>query len=357
MSPKVSRKLSRSLKHSVNAPEVDAAPPPKPSIPLLFSLLSRRQILLLLVPAAISSAVAGGIAPFMTFVVGQAFDAFATFSVSDSSQAAKDKLLHRIGIAALELVALAAGALALGSLTSSLWIWLGEHNAMAIRKRVYDAVTGKDLAWFDTNMGAEGEGGEKELLGAGGLMTKFARCVSMALLHRSSCNRFAQRNRRRPHGFVSSLRNMSPISHNEHHLLDPRLPTIIHPHFYRSSHCSSFNCLTRRLPRIRFAAFRLRTFSHSISCYSCRTCHRLHKHSQSLQRNFARKQITCFCPYSAAGRFIQINCSMERHFISSPVCDDGNVRARVLVRLEAGEGGSCYCWGRHGCLLGMFDCD
>jgi ATP-binding cassette, subfamily B (MDR/TAP), member 1 len=167
--------------------------PPKPSIPLLFSLLSRRQVLLLLIPAALSSIVAGGVAPFMTFVIGQAFDAFATFSISDQSQSAKDKLLHAIGIAAIELLALAAGALALGSLTSSLWIWLGEYNAMAIRQRVYDAVTRKDLAWFDANANVNGEDGDRSLIGSGGLVSKFSRCVSVVLFLCLSSNCFLSR--------------------------------------------------------------------------------------------------------------------------------------------------------------------
>ena len=57
------------------------------------------------------------------------------------------------GIAALELLGLAFGSFALGSLTSSLWIWTGEMNVVALRKRVYRAVTQKDMVWFDTKMG------------------------------------------------------------------------------------------------------------------------------------------------------------------------------------------------------------
>jgi ATP-binding cassette, subfamily B (MDR/TAP), member 1 len=173
---KRSRNTPGPSKRSSNA-EGSETLPPKPSIQVLFSLLSRRQVLLLLIPAALSSIVAGGVAPFMTFVIGQVFDSFATFTISDQSQSAKDKLLHTIGIAAIELIALAAGSLVLGSLTSSLWIWLGEYNAMAIRQRVYDAVTRKDLAWFDTNTDVEGEDGERDLIGAGGLMAKFIRYV------------------------------------------------------------------------------------------------------------------------------------------------------------------------------------
>ncbi|KAF8965780.1 P-loop containing nucleoside triphosphate hydrolase protein [Flammula alnicola] len=92
-------------------------------------------------------------------------------------QSAKDALMHGVGMAALELVGLAVGSLALGSLTSCLWIWVGEINVMAVRRRVYASVTRKDMVWFDLHMGnsedggAEGEG----VVGAAGLMAKFSR--------------------------------------------------------------------------------------------------------------------------------------------------------------------------------------
>lgn len=155
---------------------------PQPSIRLLFSLISRRRLLLLVLPAIVSSMIAGAIAPFMTYVIGQAFNSFAQFPLTPHPpKAAKDALLHGIGIAALELIGLAVGSLALSSLTSCLWIWTGERNVMALRKRVYNAVTRKDMVWFDTKMGAEGNvqsaEGDQGPLGAGGLMAKFTRYV------------------------------------------------------------------------------------------------------------------------------------------------------------------------------------
>ena len=116
----------------------------------------------------------------MTFVIGQAFEAFAKFPLTPSPpQSAKDPLLHDVGIAAPERLGLAVGSLALGSLTSSLWIWTGERNVMALRKAVYKAVAHKDIVWFDTKMGSEGNvqsaDSEHGPLGAGGLMAKFTR--------------------------------------------------------------------------------------------------------------------------------------------------------------------------------------
>jgi ATP-binding cassette subfamily B (MDR/TAP) protein 1 len=153
---------------------------PQPSISLLFSVLPRRRLFFVTFPAIFFSIISGGIAPYMTLVVGRSFDAFASFPLSNPSRSDKDRLLHSMGLAALELALLAGGALTLSSITSSLWIWTGEYNVMALRKRVYDAVTRKDMLWFDTKMGSEGNVQATEgdgPLGAGGLMANFSKCV------------------------------------------------------------------------------------------------------------------------------------------------------------------------------------
>ncbi|KAF8963802.1 P-loop containing nucleoside triphosphate hydrolase protein [Flammula alnicola] len=157
-------------------------PPPlsiSPSIRLLFSFIPRKHLVFLLLPAIFSSIIAGGVAPFMTYVVGQAFDAFAHFPLSPNPpRQGKDDLLRGVGVAALELIGLAVGSLALSSITSCLWIWTGETNVMALRKVIYAAVAQKDMAWFDTHMGASDtlttDSGQGPL-GAGGLMAKFSR--------------------------------------------------------------------------------------------------------------------------------------------------------------------------------------
>jgi hypothetical protein len=50
----------------------------------------------------------------------------------------------------LELLGLGPGSFALGSLTSSLWIWTGERNVAALPnlKKVYKAVAEKDMVWL-----------------------------------------------------------------------------------------------------------------------------------------------------------------------------------------------------------------
>ena len=127
-------------------------PPPTlaPSIRLLSSIVLTTSLINSF-PAIFSSILSGGIAPFMTYVVGQAFNAFAQFRLTPNPpQSAKSTLLHDVGTAALELLGLVFGSFALGSLTSSLWIWTGEMNVVALRKWVYRAVTQKDMVWLDT---------------------------------------------------------------------------------------------------------------------------------------------------------------------------------------------------------------
>lgn len=113
----------------------------------------------------------------MTVVLGQGFDAFSSFPLTPNPpQSAKDTLLHKVGISALELVALSAGALALSTIMSSLWILVGERNVLALRRRIYEAITTKDMEWFDLKMGgAEKENGDDASTGAGGLMAQFAK--------------------------------------------------------------------------------------------------------------------------------------------------------------------------------------
>lgn len=185
---------SNELKHTTlsNASPM-SSPTITPSIRLLFSFLSRSHLLILLLPAIFASVIAGGVAPFMTFVVGQAFDAFAHFPITpDPPQAAKDTLLRDVGIAALQLIGLGAGALALGSLTSCLWIWIGETNAMALRKAIYVAVSQKDLTWFDIHTTTDSSSTESSV-GAGGLMAKFSRYSDLFLAVKKALTSVAEK--------------------------------------------------------------------------------------------------------------------------------------------------------------------
>lgn len=164
--------------------EPDVYSPPKPSVKLLFSFLPRRDLFLFLLPAILLSMFAGGVAPFMTLVLGNVFNTFANFCrIESPTSSDRATLKHDIAISALELLALAAGSLALSSLTSFLWISTGERNSLMVRQKVYASVSSREMAWFDTKMGAEeGKAEGDRSTGAGGLMAKFARWVIFRLM-------------------------------------------------------------------------------------------------------------------------------------------------------------------------------
>ncbi|KAF7291498.1 p-loop containing nucleoside triphosphate hydrolase protein [Mycena kentingensis (nom. inval.)] len=137
----------------------------------LFSILTPIQQLLCLVPAIFASVVVGLIAPFMTLVVGDAFDAFAHFAATHDSA----YLMQHITNAALELVALAFGSFILSSLTSFLWINFGEYNVLALRKRVYNSLAARDMQWFDAT---ESDDDKAAATSASGLRAQFSKDTS-----------------------------------------------------------------------------------------------------------------------------------------------------------------------------------
>ena len=164
----------------------DAYSPPKPSVRLLFSLLPRRDLYLVVLPAFILSMVAGIVAPFMTLVISNVFDIFTEFCrIPSPSSSDRANFKNDIAISVLELLLLAAGSLALGSLTSFLWILTGERNVLMIQQNVYASVSRREMAWFDAKM-AEGVDGSTS---AGGLMADFARWVVSHLMDTVSDSR------------------------------------------------------------------------------------------------------------------------------------------------------------------------
>lgn len=143
---------------------------PQPSLSLLFSLFSKWDLFVLVLPATIAALAAASIPPFMTIVIGDAYDVFSryqsTLAPNSSDHAA---LLQGIGLAALEFCAMGVGALFLSAVMSALWIWVGEKNVMYLRRLVYDSVAGREMEWYDRNTD------DKEgAVGAGGLMSQFA---------------------------------------------------------------------------------------------------------------------------------------------------------------------------------------
>lgn len=114
-----------------------------PSLRLLFSYCTRRDVALGVVPAILTSLAAGAVAPFMTHVIGQAMAIFA--SSSDADADARHHLMHTMSVVALEFVGLAIGSLALSSLMSTFWVWVGERIVKRLRHEVFLAATSREI--------------------------------------------------------------------------------------------------------------------------------------------------------------------------------------------------------------------
>ena len=177
MTPATMSSIALSPATSTSKLPLSSYKPLQPSLALLFSPMSRRDMFCFFIPAVLISLISGGVAPFMTIAVGQAFDAFAKFPLSNPTQEDKDKLLRGVGVSALTLLGLAAAALVLSSITSSLWIATGERNLRALRRRAYHVITNKEMVWFDKKMGSDDSvktaDGEDGPIGAGGMMAQF----------------------------------------------------------------------------------------------------------------------------------------------------------------------------------------
>ncbi|KAG7088675.1 hypothetical protein E1B28_012647 [Marasmius oreades] len=131
------------------------------TITQLFHLFPRRHVFILLLPAIFSSIVSGGVAPFMTIVVGQVTQSFSIFPLPPAIPSPEDKrkLLHDVGISAISLIGLAIGSVVLSSITSALWISVGEHNVLALRRRLFKFLSTRPLSWYDINIGQNGPAG------------------------------------------------------------------------------------------------------------------------------------------------------------------------------------------------------
>src|ERR1700761_350042 len=149
---------------------------PKPSLRLLFMNAPHGMVFTALFPACLVSIMSGGVAPFMTLVVGQGFQAFSTFSTSVTPNAAV--LTKQIGMVSLELAGLALGSVLLSSVMSALWTRVGEKNVRQVRRVVYRHIITREMAWFDlkvTSRGTQKGDTKGKSGGAAGLMTTLSR--------------------------------------------------------------------------------------------------------------------------------------------------------------------------------------
>ncbi|CAH7683434.1 P-loop containing nucleoside triphosphate hydrolase protein [Phakopsora pachyrhizi] len=166
----------------------------------LYSFSTKRDLIILVLPAIICSILCGLLPPCMTIMIGSAFQSFADYAVSTSIpladptavEEAKSLLRHRIGIISLKLALIGCVTLALSLIAHTLWAISASKISQKIQVAIYDSISERDLAWFENGMRtryiptseensaqpAEGVGGglqEKCEESPAGLMSRFSR--------------------------------------------------------------------------------------------------------------------------------------------------------------------------------------
>lgn len=184
----------RSIYPSTSAVAVNTPPPSRPFRPRhvpdplrprfrrLFSLHSRSDWLLLFFPA-MATAIAGALAqPYMSLVVGEAFQVFASYpsDLSLVTPEIAETFAKGVKMTSLKLALAGTAAMLLNYIRGALWIRHGERMVARLRETVYVGVQAKGMEWFDLGMGLDpdevDEDGEKaDNIGAGGLMAKFTK--------------------------------------------------------------------------------------------------------------------------------------------------------------------------------------
>lgn len=172
------------------APLVDkkpAKPYYTPSIKLLYALSTRKQIYMWTIPGLITSAASAAILPYITIVIGQAFDSFARYlavAAETSSPTvldpAKKQFIDEQLVVFATLSGLAVGSIFATWITLALWNVNAEITVRALRRYIFADVGLKSLEWFDLGMGMgrnqegasadDGEGGS-----SAGLTGRYAR--------------------------------------------------------------------------------------------------------------------------------------------------------------------------------------
>lgn len=164
-----------------------SAIPVKPTFRGVFALSRRRDYLVHLFPAILVSIAGSLVQPYMSIVIGNSFAIFTAYPIDTQSATASDRAVFISGTRKTTIQLAVAGLIAVGLnyLKGVLWTRHGETLVSRLRTAIYEGVQSKGMDWFDTGMGMKlDEEDEKkgEAIGAGGLMAKFLRCVSNAML-------------------------------------------------------------------------------------------------------------------------------------------------------------------------------
>lgn len=149
-------------------------PPLRPSWVRLYTVATVRERLLCLVPAVACALGAAMAQPYMTTLMGEAFNALAEYWFSTREQAHRDAMMRVERAVAVKITVLGIFACATTYAKNALWVAYGELTANRLRCMVFNGVQEKPMEWYDLGMGAA-EPDETGAVGAGGLMGKFAR--------------------------------------------------------------------------------------------------------------------------------------------------------------------------------------
>lgn len=124
--------------------------PLKPSIKLMYSLSTRKEMWVYVYPSILCSIAVALLQPWLTIIIGRAMSSYTRFYASgDRSRLMSEQLEIFITLLITAAVIVIAHAFQL-----MLWNVNAEHIARHLRLKVFNEVTEKKLEWFDLGMGS-----------------------------------------------------------------------------------------------------------------------------------------------------------------------------------------------------------
>ena len=164
-------------KETMERPTVTFTQALPPTFKGLFALHTAGDWLFILLPAVALSIASSLVQPYMSRVIGEAFNAFVAYPLNEGSAtpAQRAALISGIRNTTIRLAATGGAAVVLNYIKGVFWSRHGETVTNRLRHAVYNGVQGKSMEWFDLGMGMKSEGEGEESVGAGGLMAKFTR--------------------------------------------------------------------------------------------------------------------------------------------------------------------------------------
>lgn len=156
--------------------------PVRPRFRGLFSLSTKRDNLVNLLPAILFAIAGSLIQPYMSMIIGEAFAVFSAYPADINLANNEMDFMLSVGVKQTSLKLTIAGivAMLLNYIKGAMWIRHGERVVSRLRQTVFDGVQMKSMEWFDLGMGINGDeededGNKIEAVGAGGLMAKFTK--------------------------------------------------------------------------------------------------------------------------------------------------------------------------------------